>query len=141
MLEEEIKKSFQTLKTRYGNDSFLQKAALRRTHLNYDRTYFGKLNGQKNYLRALLPQAHAAYYIGSFHACIELGGSMLEALLQMKIREELKKYLPPALFMDLCNIKEIRNHPLHYRISRFIEEKDKFNYNTKRKAGHLNYSR
>ncbi len=69
-MEEEINKSFQTLKSRYGNDSFLQKAALRRTHLNYDR-------------------------------CIALCGSMLEALLQMKIREELKKYGKKAISIIL----------------------------------------
>jgi hypothetical protein len=84
-------KSYQTLKSRYGSEELLRQAALRRSHLNYQPIRFGPLNGQKNYLRTLLPQAHAAYYLGSFHACISLCGSMLEALLQMCLREELKQ--------------------------------------------------
>jgi hypothetical protein len=87
----EYEKSYQTLKSRYNNEELLRQAALRRSHLNYQPIRFGRLNGQKNYLRTLLPQAHAAYYLGSFHACISLCGSMLEALLQMCLREELKQ--------------------------------------------------
>jgi hypothetical protein len=89
--EKNYEKSYQTLKSRYGSEELLRQAALRRSHLNYDPIRFGRLNGQKNYLRTLLPQAHAAYYLGSFHACISLCGSMLEALLQMYLREELKR--------------------------------------------------
>jgi hypothetical protein len=90
-IEKNYEKSFQTLKGRYSSEELLRQAARRRSHLNYQRISFGRLNGQKNYLRTLLPQAHAAYYLGSFHACISLCGSMLEALLQMFLREELKR--------------------------------------------------
>jgi hypothetical protein len=83
--------SLETLTNRYSNPGLLKAAALRRAHLNYNRISFGRLNGQKKYLRLLLSQAHTAYYIGSFHACIALCGCLLEALLQIKIKKELKE--------------------------------------------------
>ncbi len=90
--EEQIVKSHKTLKSRYSNEKLLQSAALRRAHLNYNKISFGKnLNAKKKYLRLLLSQAHTAYYLGSFHACVAICGSLLEALLQTKIRKELRE--------------------------------------------------
>lgn len=90
MDKSQLEKSYNTLKSRYSNQKLLRSASLRRAHLNYNKISFGKkLDSQKKYLRLLLSQAHTAYYIGSFHACIAVCGSLLEALLQMKIRKEL----------------------------------------------------
>ncbi len=88
--KDQLEKSYSTLKSRYSNEKLLKSAALRRAHLNYNKISFGqKLNAKKKYLRLLLSQAHTAYYLGSFHACVAISGSLLEALLQMKIRKEL----------------------------------------------------
>ncbi len=83
--------SFETLAKRYSSPAFLEKAALRRAHLDYVKISFGKLSPEKNYLRMLLPQAHSAYYTGNFYSVVAVCGSMLESLLQIVITEDLEK--------------------------------------------------
>lgn len=80
------KTSYDKLKDRWSKDDLLQKAAAHRDALEYKKISFGKLTGQKNYIRLLLPQAHESFYLGNYQSCIAVCGMMLESVLHLKTK-------------------------------------------------------
>jgi hypothetical protein len=80
------------LRRRYG-EKRLQKAALRRRHLNYQRIHIGDYPGSGR-VKFLLAQMHQNYYFGfSESACI-LAGTLLEQGLMCRLANRMKERGP-----------------------------------------------
>ncbi len=97
--------SYNTLKQRWGDPELLRRAAQKRDHLNYRRLSFGEIDAEKRYVISLLPQAHNAYYLGYFEACIAMCGNLLEAFLAKFIADQVQ-YKP--LYCKLDKDRELR---------------------------------